>query len=215
MNFAMVTGGPGFLGSHLCDRLLSEDARVICLDYRSTSISANVSHLASAPRFALIEADVVHPISVNVDAILNLACPASPVHYQQNPIKSMWTSVLGAINVIKLAERTGAWVHQTSTSKIYGDPHVHPKTESYWGNVNTVGTRSCYDERKRAATTLFADYRRHQGEDAKLVCIFNTYGPRTLPDDGRVLSNFVVQALSGNNATDDPPQRQPDIALAE
>jgi UDP-glucuronate decarboxylase len=201
MKSALVTGGAGFLGSHLCDRLLSEDVRVICLDNLSTGTAANLSHLASEPRFTLIEADVVDPISVKVDAIFNLACPASPVHYQYDPIKTMRTSVLGAINVLELAGRTGAKALQASTSEVYGDPHVHPQTEDYWGNVNTVGTRSCYDEGKRAAETLFADYRRHRGVDAKLVRIFNTYGPRMLPDDGRVVSNFIVQALSGKDLT--------------
>lgn len=201
MKSALVTGGAGFLGSHLCDRLLSEDMRVICLDNLSTGTTANFSHLANEARFQFIEADVVDPISAKVDVIFNLACPASPVHYQHDPIKTMRTSVLGAINVLDLAERTGAKVLQASTSEVYGDPHVHPQTEGYWGNVNTVGSRSCYDEGKRAAETLFADYRRHRGVDAKLVRIFNTYGPRMLPDDGRVVSNFIVQALSGKDLT--------------
>lgn len=201
MKSALITGGAGFLGSHLCDRLLGEGMRVISLDNLSTGTTANFAHLANEPRFEFIEADVVDPISLEVDAIFNLACPASPVHYQHDPIRTMRTSVLGALNVLELAERTGARVLQASTSEVYGDPDVHPQTEGYWGNVNTVGVRSCYDEGKRAAETLFADYRRHRGVDSKLVRIFNTYGPRMLPDDGRVVSNFIVQALAGNDLT--------------
>ena len=201
MKSVLITGGAGFLGSHLADRLLSEGARVTCLDDLSTGSAANLEHLANDPRFELIEADVSVPVSLDVDTIFNLACPASPVHYQHDPIKTMRTSVLGALNMLDLAERNGAVILQASTSEIYGDPHVHPQTESYWGNVNTVGERSCYDEGKRAAETLFADYRRHRGVRTKLVRIFNTYGPRMLPSDGRVVSNFIVQALTGQNLT--------------
>ena len=201
MKSVLITGGAGFLGSHLADRLLSEGARVTCLDDLSTGSAANLEHLSNDPRFELIEADVSVPVSLDVDTIFNLACPASPVHYQHDPIKTMRTSVLGALNMLDLAERNGAVILQASTSEIYGDPHVHPQTESYWGNVNTVGERSCYDEGKRAAETLFADYRRHRGVRTKLVRIFNTYGPRMLPSDGRVVSNFIVQALTGQNLT--------------
>jgi len=201
MKTALVTGGAGFLGSHLVDRLLSDGVKVFALDDLSTGTTANLAHLASEPMFELIEADVTAPIVLNVEAIYNLACPASPVHYQADPIKTMRTSVLGAINMLELAERTGAKILQASTSEVYGDPHMHPQTESYWGNVNTVGERSCYDEGKRAAETLFSDYRRHRAVQAKLVRIFNTYGPRMLASDGRVVSNFIVQALQGQNLT--------------
>ncbi|WP_137153223.1 UDP-glucuronic acid decarboxylase family protein [Devosia sp. FKR38] len=201
MKSVLITGGAGFLGSHLADRLLGEGARVTCLDDLSTGSAANLAHLANEPRFELIEADVATPIALDVDTIFNLACPASPVHYQHDPIKTMRTSVLGAINMLDLAEKNGAVILQASTSEVYGDPHVHPQTEGYWGNVNTVGERSCYDEGKRAAETLFADYRRHRGVRTKLVRIFNTYGPRMLPSDGRVVSNFIVQALSGQDLT--------------
>ncbi|WP_224703623.1 UDP-glucuronic acid decarboxylase family protein [Devosia aquimaris] len=201
MKSVLITGGAGFLGSHLADRLLREGARVTCLDDLSTGSAANLAHLANEPRFELIEADVATPVSLDVDTIFNLACPASPVHYQHDPIKTMRTSVLGAINMLDLAEKNGAVILQASTSEVYGDPHVHPQTEAYWGNVNTVGERSCYDEGKRAAETLFADYRRHRGVRTKLVRIFNTYGPRMLPSDGRVVSNFIVQALTGQNLT--------------
>lgn len=201
MKSVLISGGAGFLGSHLTDRLLSEGLRVTCLDDLSTGSIDNVAHLANEPRFELIEADVAKPISLEVDTIFNLACPASPIHYQNDPIRTMRTSVLGAINMLDLADKNGAVILQASTSEIYGDPHVHPQTEEYWGNVNTIGERSCYDEGKRAAETLFADYRRHRGVRTKLVRIFNTYGPRMLPSDGRVVSNFIVQALSGQDLT--------------
>ncbi len=197
----LVTGGAGFLGSHLCDLLLKKGHEVICLDNYFTGRKANILHLLDRPGFELMRHDVIDPFKVEVDWIFNLACPASPVHYQHNPIKTIKTSVMGAIHCLGLAKRTGARVFQASTSEVYGDPTVHPQPESYWGNVNPVGIRSCYDEGKRCAETLFFDYHRQNGVDIRVVRIFNTYGPRMLPDDGRVVSNFIVQALRGEELT--------------
>jgi UDP-glucuronate decarboxylase len=197
----LVTGGAGFLGSHLCERLLREGQEVLCLDNLFTGRKSNIAHLLGNPRFEFIRHDVVDPIKVEVDQIYNLACPASPVHYQHNPIKTVKTSVMGAINVLGLAKRVRARVLQASTSEVYGDPQVHPQPETYWGHVNPIGIRSCYDEGKRCAETLFFDYHRQNGVDIRVVRIFNTYGPRMLPDDGRVVSNFIVQALRGQALT--------------
>lgn len=197
----LVTGGAGFLGSHLCDRLIRDGHEVICMDNFFTGRKENIAHLANHERFELIRHDVVDPFKVEVDQIFNLACPASPVHYQYNPIKTVKTSVMGAINCLGLAKRLKARVFQASTSEIYGDPIVHPQTEAYWGNVNTIGPRSCYDEGKRCAETLFFDYHRENGLDIRVIRIFNTYGPRMLADDGRVVSNFIVQALMGEDLT--------------
>jgi UDP-glucuronate decarboxylase len=197
----LVTGGAGFLGSHLCERLLNEGHEVICLDNFFTGFKRNVVHLLDNPNFELMRHDVIDPFKAEVDQIYNLACPASPPHYQHNPIKTIKTSVVGAINSLGLAKRLGARVFQASTSEVYGDPHVHPQPESYWGNVNPIGIRSCYDEGKRAAETLFYDYHRQNGVDIRIVRIFNTYGPRMNPDDGRVVSNFIVQALRGEDIT--------------
>lgn len=197
----LVTGGAGFLGSHLCERLLNEGNEVICLDNYFTGFKRNVAHLSDNPNFELMRHDVIDPFKAEVDQIYNLACPASPPHYQHNPIKTIKTSVMGAINSLGLAKRTGARVFQASTSEVYGDPHVHPQPEEYWGNVNPIGIRSCYDEGKRAAETLFYDYHRQNGVDIRIVRIFNTYGPRMNPDDGRVVSNFIVQALRGEDIT--------------
>ena len=197
----LVTGGAGFLGSHLCDRLLSEGHEILCLDNFFTGRKQNISHLLQNPKFELIRHDVTEPFRVEVDQIYNLACPASPPHYQYNPIKTTKTSVMGAINCLGLAKRVRARVFQASTSEVYGDPNVHPQDESYWGNVNPIGRRSCYDEGKRCAETLFFDYHRENGVDIRVVRIFNTYGPRMLADDGRVVSNFIVQALKGENLT--------------
>ena len=197
----LVTGGAGFLGSHLCDRLLNEGNEVICLDNYFTGRKQNLVHLFNNPKFELMRHDVIDPFKVEVDQIYNLACPASPVHYQYNPIKTTKTSVMGAINCLGLAKRIGARVFQASTSECYGDPHVHPQPESYWGHVNPVGIRSCYDEGKRCAETLFMDYHRQNNVDIRIVRIFNTYGPRMLADDGRVVSNFIVQALQGHDIT--------------
>jgi UDP-glucuronate decarboxylase len=197
----LITGGAGFLGSHLCDRLIGQGHDVICLDNFFTGRKANIRHLMGDSRFELVRHDVIDPFKFEVDRIYNLACPASPPHYQFNPIKTMKTSVLGAINCLGLAKRVGARVFQASTSEVYGDPNVHPQPESYWGNVNPIGLRSCYDEGKRAAETLFFDYHRENGVDIRVIRIFNTYGPRMLPDDGRVVSNFIVQALQGNDLT--------------
>jgi UDP-glucuronate decarboxylase len=197
----LVTGGAGFLGSHLCDRLLAEGHEVLCLDNFFTGRKANVRHLQEHPRFELLRHDVIDPFKVEVDQIYNLACPASPPHYQYNPIKTIKTSVMGAINCLGLAKRVRARVFQASTSEVYGDPSVHPQPESYWGNVNPIGLRSCYDEGKRCAETLFFDYHRENGVDIRVVRIFNTYGPRMLASDGRVVSNFVVQALRGEDLT--------------
>ena len=197
----LVTGGAGFLGSHLCERLLEQDKEVLCLDNFFTGRRRNVAHLLANPNFELIRHDVVDPLKAEVDRIYNLACPASPVHYQYNPIKTVKTSVMGAINCLGLAKRVGARVLQASTSEVYGDPEVHPQPESYRGNVNPIGLRACYDEGKRCAETLFFDYHRENKVDVRVVRIFNTYGPRMLPDDGRVVSNFIVQALRGEDIT--------------
>ena len=197
----LVTGGAGFLGSHLCDRLISDGHEVICLDNLFTGRKENVVHLLSNPRFEFLRHDVVDPFKVEVDQIYNLACPASPPHYQYNPIKTVKTSVMGAINCLGLAKRVKARVLQASTSEVYGDPQVHPQPETYWGYVNPVGRRSCYDEGKRCAETLFFDYHRENRVDIRVARIFNTYGPRMLPDDGRVVSNFIVQALKGEPLT--------------
>jgi UDP-glucuronate decarboxylase len=197
----LITGGAGFLGSHLCERLLSEGHEIICLDNYFTGGKRNIAHLLGNPSFELVRHDVIDPFKFEVDQIYNLACPASPPHYQFNAIKTVKTSVMGAINCLGLAKRTKARVFQASTSEIYGDPAVHPQPESYWGNVNPVGIRSCYDEGKRCAETLFMDYHRQNGVDIRIVRIFNTYGPRMNPDDGRVVSNFIVQALRGEALT--------------
>ncbi|MDR2675884.1 MAG: SDR family oxidoreductase [Opitutaceae bacterium] len=197
----LVTGGAGFLGSNLCDRLIADGHEVVCLDNFFTGRKANIAHLAGHPRFELMRHDVIDPFKVEVDQIYNLACPASPPHYQYNPIKTTKTSVMGAINCLGLAKRVRARVLQASTSEVYGDPHVHPQPEGYWGNVNPIGRRSCYDEGKRCAETLFFDYHRENKVDIRVIRIFNTYGPRMLPDDGRVVSNFIVQALRGDDLT--------------
>jgi len=197
----LITGGAGFLGSHLCDRLLADGQEVICLDNFFTGRKVNIAHHFQNPRFELIRHDVIDPFKVEVDQIYNLACPASPVHYQHNPIKTVKTSVMGAINCLGLAKRVRARVFQASTSEVYGDPEVHPQTEEYWGNVNPIGTRACYDEGKRCAETLFFNYHRSNGIDIRVVRIFNTYGPRMLASDGRVVSNFIVQALRGEDLT--------------
>lgn len=198
---ALVTGGAGFLGSHLCDRLLSEGYDVICMDNFFTGQKENIAHLIGNPYFELVRHDVTVPYFCEVDEIYNLACPASPVHYQFDPVQTTKTSVHGAINMLGLAKRTKARIFQASTSEVYGDPDVHPQPESYWGRVNTIGIRSCYDEGKRCAETLFFDYHRQHGVDIKVVRIFNTYGPRMHPNDGRVVSNFIVQALRGEDLT--------------
>jgi UDP-glucuronate decarboxylase len=197
----LVTGGAGFVGSHLCLGLIEAGHHVICLDNFQTAGAGNLAPLDGNPRFSLVRGDVEQPYDLEVDAIFNLACPASPVHYQHDPVRTIRTCVLGAINVLELAKRLGVPVVQASTSEVYGDPHVHPQPESYWGNVNPIGIRSCYDEGKRAAETLFADYRRQYGVDGKLARIFNTYGPNMHPEDGRVVSNFIVQALRGQDLT--------------
>lgn len=197
----LVTGGAGFLGSHLCERLLADNHEVICLDNYFTGRKSNIKHLVGHPNFEVMRHDVIDPFKAEVDRIYNLACPASPRHYQHNAIKTIKTSVMGAINVLGLAKRTGARVFQASTSEVYGDPEVHPQPESYWGHVNPIGIRSCYDEGKRVAETLFFDYHRQNGVDIRVVRIFNTYGPRMVPDDGRVVSNFIVQALRGEDIT--------------
>ncbi len=197
----LVTGGAGFVGSHLCDRLVAQGHDVICLDNFFTSQKSNVTQLLDKPNFELIRHDLTHPIFLEVDEIYNLACPAAPGHYQYNPIKTMKTSVMGAINVLGIAKRCNAKVLQASTSEIYGDPEVHPQVESYRGNVNPIGPRACYDEGKRAAETLFYDYHRRNHVNIRLVRIFNTYGPRMHPFDGRVVSNFIRQALQGDDIT--------------
>jgi UDP-glucuronate decarboxylase len=197
----LITGGAGFLGSHLCDRLLEGGHEVICVDNFYTGTRRNIVHLLDHPRFELIRHDVTFPLYVEIDWIFNLACPASPIHYQRDPVQTTKTSVHGAINMLGLAKRTGARILQASTSEVYGDPEVHPQTESYWGKVNPIGIRACYDEGKRCAETLFFDYHRQHGVDIKVVRIFNTYGPRMHPNDGRVVSNFIVQALKGNDIT--------------
>ena len=202
MKKILVTGGAGFLGSHLCDRLIAQGHQVVCLDSFFTGSERNIAGLMGNPAFTLVRHDVVDPIRIDgLDEIYNLACPASPVHYQYDPIHTMKTSVLGALNMLELARATGARVFQASTSEVYGDPTVHPQPESYWGNVNTIGIRSCYDEGKRAAETLFFDYQRAHKLRIKVVRIFNTYGPRMAADDGRVVSNFIVQALRGEDLT--------------
>jgi UDP-glucuronate decarboxylase len=201
MKKILVTGGAGFLGSHLCDRLISAGNDVICVDNFFTGSKANIAHLMGQPYFELMRHDVTFPLYVEVDRIFNLACPASPVHYQFDPVQTTKTSVHGAINMLGLAKRTRARILQASTSEVYGDPEVHPQTESYWGRVNPIGIRSCYDEGKRCAETLFFDYYRQHALDIKVVRIFNTYGPRMHPNDGRVVSNFIVQALKGENIT--------------
>ena len=197
----LVTGGAGFLGSHLCERLLARGHEVLCVDNFLTGQRANVAHLLGDARFELLRHDVTAPLEVEVDEIYNLACPASPVHYQHDPVKTTKTNVHGAINMLDLAQRKGAKILQASTSEVYGDPAVHPQSEEYWGNVNPIGPRSCYDEGKRCAETLFFDYRRQYGLGIKVVRIFNTYGPRMHPQDGRVVSNFIVQALRGEDIT--------------
>ena len=197
----LVTGGAGFLGSHLCERLLSEGNEVLCLDNFFTGAKRNIAHLLSNPYFEAVRHDVCLPYFVEVDRIYNLACPASPPHYQHDPVQTTKTSVLGAINMLGLAKRTKARILQASTSEVYGDPAIHPQVESYWGNVNPIGVRSCYDEGKRCAETLFFDYHRQNSVDIKVVRIFNTYGPRMHPHDGRVVSNFIVQALRGEEIT--------------
>lgn len=197
----LVTGGAGFLGSHLCDVLMASGHDVLCLDNFFTGAKANVAHLIGNPRFELIRHDVTFPLYVEVDAIYNLACPASPVHYQHDPVQTTKTSVHGAINMLGLAKRVGARILQASTSEVYGDPEVHPQREDYWGRVNPIGPRSCYDEGKRCAETLFFDYHRQHDLDIKVMRIFNTYGPRMHPGDGRVVSNFIVQALKGEDIT--------------
>ncbi len=197
----LVTGGAGFLGSHLCDRLVKEGNDVICLDNYFTGRKKNIEHLMDCHNFELLRHDITIPVFLEVDQIYNLACPASPVHYQYNAVKTIKTSVMGAINVLGLAKRVKARVLQASTSEIYGDPHVHPQQESYWGNVNPIGIRSCYDEGKRVAETLFFDYHRMNKVDIRVMRIFNTYGPRMHPNDGRVVSNFIVQALKGVDIT--------------
>jgi UDP-glucuronate decarboxylase len=197
----LVTGGAGFIGSHLCERLLREGHDVLCLDNYFTGRKANVAPLAANPRFELLRHDVTEPLLVEVDQIYNLACPASPVHYQYNPVKTTKTSVLGAIHMLGLAKRVKARVLQASTSEVYGDPLIHPQPESYWGNVNPIGLRSCYDEGKRVAETLFMDYHRQNAVDIRIIRIFNTYGPRMALEDGRVVSNFVAQALRGEDLT--------------
>jgi UDP-glucuronate decarboxylase len=197
----MVTGGAGFLGSHLCDKLVEQGRDVLCLDNFFTGSKANIRHLLNSNRFEFVRHDVTFPLYVEVQQIYNLACPASPVHYQHDPVQTTKTSVHGAINMLGLAKRLRARILQASTSEVYGDPSVHPQREEYWGNVNPVGIRSCYDEGKRCAETLFFDYHRQHRLDIKVLRIFNTYGPRMHPSDGRVVSNFIVQALRGENIT--------------
>jgi len=200
-NRALVSGGSGFLGSHLCDRLLARGQDVLCVDNLFTGQKRNVAHLHGNPRFEFLRHDVTFPLFVEVDQIWNLACPASPIHYQHDPVQTTKTSVHGAINMLGLAKRLGAKILQASTSEVYGDPSVHPQPEEYWGNVNPIGTRSCYDEGKRCAETLFFDYHRQHRLRIKVIRIFNTYGPRMHPNDGRVVSNFIVQALQGKDIT--------------
>ena len=197
----LITGGAGFIGSHLCERLVGEGHDVICLDNFFTGRRENIFPLLDNPRFELVRHDVIEPILLEVDQVYNLACPASPIHYQYNPVKTVKTNVMGAINMLGLAKRVRARILQASTSEVYGDPLVHPQTEDYWGNVNPIGLRSCYDEGKRLAETLMMDYHRQNQVDTRIARIFNTYGPRMLEDDGRVVSNFVVQALRGEPLT--------------
>ncbi|MBO7124732.1 MAG: SDR family oxidoreductase [Bacteroidales bacterium] len=201
MKRILVTGGAGFIGSHLCERLLNDGNDVICLDNYFTGSKKNIVHLLNNPYFELVRHDVTTPYYAEVDQIFNLACPASPIHYQYNPIKTIKTSVMGAINMLGLAKRIHATVLQASTSEVYGDPQVHPQTESYWGHVNPIGIRSCYDEGKRCAETLFMDYHHQNNVNIKIIRIFNTYGPRMHPNDGRVVSNFIVQALQDKPIT--------------
>jgi len=201
MKKILVTGGAGFLGSHLCDRLLKNGNDILCVDNFFTGSAANVSHLRNNTRFELMRHDVTFPLYVEVDQIYNLACPASPIHYQKDPVRTMKTSVLGAMNMLELAKKNNARILQASTSEVYGDPEVHPQEESYWGRVNPIGIRSCYDEGKRCVETLFFDYWRQHGIEIKVVRIFNTYGPKMHPKDGRVVSNFIVQALSNQDIT--------------
>src|SRR5438105_2766408 len=197
----LVTGGAGFIGSHLCERLLAEEREVICLDNFFTGRRENIAHLMTNPRFELVRHDVIEPILLEVDQIYNLACPASPVHYQYNPVKTVKTCVIGTINMLGLAKRVRARILQASTSEVYGNPQVHPQPEEYWGHVNSVGVRSCYDEGKRLAETLMMDYHRQNKVDTRIARIFNTYGPRMLENDGRVVSNFIVQTLKGEDLT--------------
>jgi len=197
----LVTGGAGFIGSHLCERLLKEGHDVICLDNFFTGSKRNIAHMLDNSNFELIRHDVTQPILLEVDRIYNLACPASPIHYQYNPVKTTKTSVMGAINMLGIAKRVRARILQASTSEVYGDPQVHPQTESYWGNVNTLGVRSCYDEGKRVAETLMMDYHRQNSVDVRIIRIFNTYGPKMAENDGRVVSNFIMQALRGEDIT--------------
>lgn len=197
----LVTGGSGFIGSHLCETLLAEGNEVICVDNFFTGSKENVAHLMDDHYFELIRHDIVEPILLEVDEIYNLACPASPIHYQYNPVKTIKTSIMGSINMLGMAKRVKARILQASTSEVYGDPEIHPQEETYWGNVNPIGLRSCYDEGKRCAETLFFDYHRQNSVNIKVVRIFNTYGPNMHPDDGRVVSNFIVQALKGKDIT--------------
>jgi len=201
MKRILITGGAGFIGSHLCERLLKEGNDVICLDNYFTGSKRNIAHLTDSPYFELVRHDITEPYYAEVDQIYNLACPASPVHYQYNPIKTTKTSVMGSINLLGLAKRINARILQASTSEVYGDPEIHPQTEDYWGNVNPIGIRSCYDEGKRCAETLFMDYHTQNNVAIKIVRIFNTYGPNMHPNDGRVVSNFIVQALKGEDIT--------------
>ena len=201
MKKILVTGGAGFIGSHLCERLLREQNEVICMDNYFTGSKTNIVHLLGHPYFELIRHDITMPYYIEVDEIYNLACPASPIHYQYNPIKTIKTSIMGAVNMLGLAKRVKAKILQASTSEVYGDPKIHPQPESYWGNVNPIGIRSCYDEGKRCAETLFMDYHRSNNVRIKIIRIFNTYGPRMHPHDGRVVSNFIVQALNGEDIT--------------
>lgn len=201
MSSILVTGGAGFLGSHLCERLLTQGHFVICVDNFYSSSKANILHLLDNPRFEIVRHDVTFPLFLEVDSIYNLACPASPVHYQSDPVQTVKTSVHGAINMLGLAKRTGARIFQASTSEVYGDPEIHPQPETYTGKVNPIGIRACYDEGKRCAETLFFDYNRQHDVDIRVARIFNTYGPRMSPNDGRVVSNFIVQALQGNDIT--------------
>jgi UDP-glucuronate decarboxylase len=201
MRRILVSGGAGFLGSHLCERLLSEGSDVVCIDNFFSGSKDNVRHLSTHPYFELIRHDVIHPLFIEVDRIFHLACPASPIHYQHNPIKTVKTNVMGTINLLGLAKRIRARILLASSSEVYGDAKVHPQTESYWGNVNPIGLRSCYDEGKRVAETLMMDYHRQNHVDIRIARIFNTYGPRMAVDDGRVVSNFIVQALKGEDLT--------------
>ncbi|MDM8160631.1 SDR family oxidoreductase [Labilibaculum sp. K2S] len=201
MKRILITGGAGFIGSHLCERLLKEGNDVICLDNYFTGSKRNIAHLIDNPYFELVRHDITEPYYAEVDQIYNLACPASPIHYQYNPIKTTKTSVMGSINLLGLAKRINAQILQASTSEVYGDPEIHPQTEDYWGNVNPIGIRSCYDEGKRCAETLFMDYHTQNNVAIKIVRIFNTYGPNMHPNDGRVVSNFIVQALKGEDIT--------------